>query len=367
MKRFYLSLLVLILISCADNSEKDYRVKNIEINLKKESLIDYKTMANMVEKVSFIPLKHITEESLIGYIDKIVVTDAHIAIMDESNKILNLYDWEGNFVRRIGKIGQGPGEYVGLGDFQIYNDTVFMFDAPRNKMLAYTIDGEFVAQRDLPFQVDIFSILDNNLWLWGVSSYNEKKYKDAQIISTDKDFDFIKEYVGYNKNVDHNVKLSYYFVHSSNKVIYHQGLENEVYIFQQDGTLSECLYFDFGEYNIKKEYIRDVNKLWESNDSYCYLATTPILTDSYIVGTLNIDGELHSFIYNSITEETVFNSLALYHPAVLNLPIYINNNTIFSYFNSEIFPDFQHITSLDDLTKKAIADGEYVLVKYHLY
>lgn len=367
MKQIYLFILfVLALMSCTNQSNTSYEVQDVEFNLETDGSVNYQRLSEIVNEVTFIPLKHSTDESLIGYIDKIIVTETYIAIMDESNKILNLYDLEGNYIRRIGKIGQGPGEYIGLGDFQIYNDTIVVFDAPRRMILAYNMYGDFIFQKELPFQTDIFAVLNEDLWLWGLSSYNTEQYANSQIVLTDKNFNLLEKYVTYNKDIDHNMKLSYYFVNSNNEFVYHQGLENEVYVFSQDGTLSECFKFDFGTYNIKREYLKDMNKLWESRDSYCYLATTPLVTNKYILGVLNISGELSSFIYDKSTKAFAINSLSNYNPLMLNLPIYINNNMVFSYFNAEIFPKFRDVALLDNQTKEAISDGEYVIVKYQL-
>jgi hypothetical protein len=76
----------------------------------KEQVFDF---ASLVKNVKLIPLET-TDESLLGDIYKVLVTDSAIYIKDDfKGGGLVIFDREGKFVRRIPN-GQGPGELLRL-------------------------------------------------------------------------------------------------------------------------------------------------------------------------------------------------------------------------------------------------------------
>lgn len=355
--------LICTFISCSKN-EVD---KFVEIKIDPEKRMNYTTLTQIVDTVIFTPLQQPSQESLFGYIDKILMTDDHIAILDERNNILNLYDLGGNFINRIGKIGNGPGEYISIGDFQIYNGNINILDPIKKQVFVYDLNNNFIDKKDLPFQGDIFSVLEDDLWLWGLSSYNIMKYKGSQIISTNGDFKRINNCINYRDDIDNNTELSYYFSEFNGKTTYHRGLENLVYVFEKNGEIEEYLRFDFTKkYNVAEKYLSNISEFDNSFDNHCYLSTTPLIDDCYILGTLNINDELHSFIYDRKSELTAINSLKHFNPLYLNFPFSAKDKTVISYFNSDIFPGFSEADFLDTATKEIVADGGYVIVKYTL-
>ena len=94
-----------------------------------------------------------TQAPLIGSIDKMVVYNDALFILDWTQaKVLYMFDFEGNFVRKFGAKGGGPGEYAGLADFTIDTDNniIYLFDNQRHRINAYDIvSGNFLRSIDL--------------------------------------------------------------------------------------------------------------------------------------------------------------------------------------------------------------------------
>lgn len=80
------------------------------------------------------------ENSQMGEIRSISVSEKYILISD--NKFCYLFDPRGKFLRNIGKVGRGPGEYQFLTGALLLNDRIFIqsvFD-----LFEYKTDGSFV-------------------------------------------------------------------------------------------------------------------------------------------------------------------------------------------------------------------------------
>lgn len=89
-----------------------------------------------------------TGEVLLGGIDKMQVCGEGIFVLDMfQTKSLYLFAADGKLIRRIGGVGNGPGEYIGAYDFTL--DTagreVYVLDADRQRVNVYDIaSGQFV-------------------------------------------------------------------------------------------------------------------------------------------------------------------------------------------------------------------------------
>ncbi|WP_226388789.1 6-bladed beta-propeller [Penaeicola halotolerans] len=74
-----------------------------------------------------IPL---SDEVLLGRVDKLRFTDKHILVLDNRiSKGVFCFDWEGNLIWKFDHEGGGPDEFLDLNDFDLVDDRVILFDA----------------------------------------------------------------------------------------------------------------------------------------------------------------------------------------------------------------------------------------------
>jgi len=86
------------------------------------------------------------KDCLIGVISELQVFDGHIYILDAHiAKSLYVFDLEGRFIRKIGGLGRGPGEYVLLKDFTIDIENRFIYISDQGAFVhKYQLDGTYV-------------------------------------------------------------------------------------------------------------------------------------------------------------------------------------------------------------------------------
>lgn len=87
-----------------------------------------------------------------GEIGSIAVDGAgHIHVGDRLSREVRVYDAEGNFLRRIGRPGAGPGE-LGSGGTSVHlgpGDTLIIPDPGQHRINYFTTDGAFIRSRPL--------------------------------------------------------------------------------------------------------------------------------------------------------------------------------------------------------------------------
>ena len=73
------------------------------------------------------------------------LSDGRIVVLDEQTKELRFYAGDGTFLERVGRAGQGPGEFTAPGRLQrLAGDTLQIADFPTR--IRYTSDGTLVEQ-----------------------------------------------------------------------------------------------------------------------------------------------------------------------------------------------------------------------------
>ena len=146
MKYSLLSILLLSVFACSvkqsESSQVDSDYIIIDLDEKQESSVPLSTYFKSVQTI----ILETKEECLIGHVSELQVFDGYIYILDMSiSKSLFVFDTNGHFIRKIGSLGNGPGEYKQLNDFTLdpENGFIFLLDFGKN-VHKYHFDGTFV-------------------------------------------------------------------------------------------------------------------------------------------------------------------------------------------------------------------------------
>jgi hypothetical protein len=126
--------------------------------------INEKDSLSSIFKDSEIIRLETVDESLIGQrINKIRKND-HKYFISYDNKALVIFDRQGVFLRKIQKIGGGPGEYMSLVDFDVLSNGNIIIQDIR-KLLFYSSTGEFIKAIPLAISCFNFKIIDDDNFL----------------------------------------------------------------------------------------------------------------------------------------------------------------------------------------------------------
>ena len=82
-----------------------------------------------------------SDECIIGRVSEMQIFDMKIYILDRIGRSLLVFDMEGRFIRRIGRLGRGPGEYASILDFTIDTANKRIFISDGRRIHKYTVDG----------------------------------------------------------------------------------------------------------------------------------------------------------------------------------------------------------------------------------
>ena len=148
-------LVFILLISCSKKQDQGDLPMNgeyftIDLDGEKENSIPFSTYFKSVRTI----VLEANEECLIGDFNELQVFDGYLFLLDKRKaNSLFVFDMEGNFVRKIGKIGSGPGEYMKVFDFTLDKEKkhIFLLDRP-NRIHKYAFDGTYLFTLSLPIE-----------------------------------------------------------------------------------------------------------------------------------------------------------------------------------------------------------------------
>lgn len=134
MKSILLSLLLLLLLSCEENSNK------IPINLSKHVPEIY--FSEFADSISYLTLD-MRDSCLISEVDHIFVDSNHIFIEDKGSNGIFIFDENNRYKNRINYYGRGPGEFIRLSTACINptDNQIGIYDDFSRKILIYSYEG----------------------------------------------------------------------------------------------------------------------------------------------------------------------------------------------------------------------------------
>ncbi len=142
--------------------------------------------AELVEEIRIGELDG-PDEYLFGRIAALAVgPDGSIFVADHQQKSVRQYDMAGNYVRAVGRYGEGPGEYRQILGMRCLPDgTLAVLDTP-HRIILYSPDGEYLRDFRVPSQLYTWRMLeydvDGNLYIRATASDDFRGGDDLEMV-----------------------------------------------------------------------------------------------------------------------------------------------------------------------------------------
>lgn len=151
MKNFIFVIFILVSCQSIKHTAEYYIPLKDDVDVIEDSFLlgDYKVIR-----------PELTDKAMISHVDKILLFENKIGVLDKSLASLFIFDMNGTFLYDIHRIGSGPGEYIQLLDVCL--DTInrsFLFVTTPAARLYYDYSGHFLEKeplKDLSREVEIY-------------------------------------------------------------------------------------------------------------------------------------------------------------------------------------------------------------------
>lgn len=296
MRKLFLSALSLVVMamlgSCSGKqktqsvTEEGLTIIPFESGIEKERKV---SLADLAEKVEFIPLQTDTE-CLIGNLwDNNVVRSKKYFFL-ACGKSLFQYSLDGKFIRTVGSVGQGPGEYNYITDIDVDDSSQKLFVASTgDKINVYdTETGAFIHALPIGFNDFQFRMRnDTTAFRFFYNSTGDVKHRimisnlqgDTLQVYPRYDLFTVKEGMAYmiGSNSDR------FMYRSGNDICYRENYNDTIFTVTEEALVPRYV-IDLGKYHLPLEYRFEVlgdNKKF-AEMAAPYFSIHPIETAHYV-------------------------------------------------------------------------------------
>jgi len=257
----YLTLILIAAIGCTSNNKaKSFKSLQgnkgcLNIFLEEDISKDKRVSLDSLIDTMYYISPQLTNESVIGRYDKILVNDSLLFIMENSisNKSVFVFDLKGKFLSKVNSFGQGPGEYISIHDFYYDNRNKLIGVLSQSRIIRYNLDGTYKDQFDLRnYYVSEVEFVNGHLYAYCLPQCNSSTCFSVLVFN--ENFDLIYEDYPLSKEII-NFPLSdgKRSIISYNNKVYFNAINNDtIYLVKDSFMRPECIV-NFGKYKYPKE------------------------------------------------------------------------------------------------------------------
>jgi hypothetical protein len=278
----FLFAFLFLLAACNSREKKEIGLPIIPVDpaLDNEEVLYLK---DYVSNIHYVRLST-TEDILIRRVDKMYCDDKKIIVLDIFDNC-KIFDNEGNFKFSIGKIGQGPEEYVMCRNFDLLpeSDQIMLFPDPRN-VFFYNMDGDFLKKINTRPLFDFngyFSqntiCLKSNIF---ISDILPSVNHDAKcLIYNDSIIKTIYSYSARKKTTYRDMAENGILYRFQNEIIHYKPFEDTIFRINADLEYKPYFVFEYGKYKYVMEAESNLHKIYFDNiqETERYLFLTSIV------------------------------------------------------------------------------------------
>jgi hypothetical protein len=137
---------LLVFCSAPKNKPEGLTVLDLSQDITIESKLK---LSQIADDINYTKLES-NPECFIKRIEQFSITRNYILIYDLGQPKVLLFDRQGKFIRKIGNMGKGPGEYNRPNDVRLSRDEKYILIMDFKKVIRFGFDGKLIGETKLP-------------------------------------------------------------------------------------------------------------------------------------------------------------------------------------------------------------------------
>lgn len=184
---------------------------------------------------------------LIGYQDKFFLFDWWVG------KCVQIFDRQGNFIKRIKNYGEGPEKYIELSDIDIVQDTIYLLAHPR-KIMKFDLEGNFISEFNMDFigRTFHYDAVSSLFFIYGGSR------SDFLVKAVDHSGKTVKNFFPSNPNIFYGIMGDPYNFFMEEDGFYFTKTYLDTLYKYNNGGFEPKINFDYG--NLKMDHQKMLEK-----------------------------------------------------------------------------------------------------------
>jgi hypothetical protein len=250
---------------------------------------------DLVTDYRIVALKY---PKMIAELSEVHFTKDKMYVRDEKTIALLEFTTDGQFIKQIGRIGQGPGEYLSMNDVDIDEKTgdIFVLSEAKRALLKYDKEGNSISEQKLPVFAYSMTLTENGILLFLNSNPNELS-GTCDLMVCDRNLNVKDKLVCPPKNSDWICTLSGIMDKNETGIVVAKSLENEINYFVENKIVKKY-GVDFGKTALPDEYKLSFGKYRKHAPEYDYLSKPIFENDKYLAFYYMSKSRIKFFIHD---------------------------------------------------------------------
>jgi hypothetical protein len=227
-------------------------------------------LSDIATQVTYVPLET-TSKFLIGEKSVHVKPCAEFIFVSEHGKPVGVFSRNGRFIRTIGKIGEGPGEYN--SDFNFWPDSttrqIYIWNAIQGSIMAFSFEGEHRTDIKPEKRFGSFAPLGNNRFLTWTFLQQEFEGKYYRLYILDEQGKILTRFFEPQRTVDlRGGIMTPLMTPTRGGFLYNTWEDDRICRITGEGLMSSALSWDPGSLKMPVDGIKDYARFLREKDNY---------------------------------------------------------------------------------------------------
>ena len=300
--QFNFIIALFLIVSCQRNTSEIVKIdKVITFNYECEEAI-----SKDIDSVVYSPLES-DPMALYSNSSKVVFRDDKMFIGDFFLHKIVVYNNSGQFLYSINNRGRAVNEYLEMKSFCVTDRVIAIIDNINHLLKIYDVEtGRFLENKTMPFVAWDIEWLNNGGYVFAFSSlqkrYNPNKLR-YRLFFTDNDLNITKKLFSYKDDeIDPLGKMTYFSLSQEGIVFHWYGANYFSIINRIESDSIKIVAVDFGNKEIPNEHKGDMEKI--NQGGYYYIGETPITNGNYIAFEISNSSSSDCYLY-SISDDVM--------------------------------------------------------------
>ena len=308
MKKAILTTLtfVLILAFCGSCGPKEPETADLPYMIdigNNISNIKQVPLSGVGQRLEYVSLET-TPESLLERVRVIEMTESLIFVSDY-NKLVE-FDKEGRYIRTIGSMGRGPGEYLDLNDFCLDETKGIIYIlANEADLLVYGFDGKFIESVRLPFiSMSFLFKYPDQFFYYSANIPSQTTDSVYSWYLTDAHGKNLVKFENFHKRVNRGVLINNSPMYMFNGYEHFIEFGSDTLLYLRESKPEPYALFDFGKLKLDPEQTIQTPNM-EEMSLWPWIINEDV-RDLFISCYNGFRGPPYNCVFNKQTLETVF-------------------------------------------------------------
>ncbi|QEC52444.1 6-bladed beta-propeller protein [Anseongella ginsenosidimutans] len=308
----------ILLPSCNDNKRRKPDTGKAGITIvdisKARSL---PAIGDAIKEIQFIPLET-NDSSIVSTVNKAILYESEIYILDKEQRSLKVFGKDGNYLRSIGSLGKGPGEFTIINDFIIdpREKKILILSNNEQGIFEFSLQGKYIRSIKHRLYGNSFSRIDGKYYYHINQNVNDLS-KHYNLIAVDSSGKVLDRLFPFPKSFGGGLSFSGFIFKNKKGFLYSSALSDTIYQIAAAGNGIYPKYvFDFGESAIPLSVKKSFDSFMKEGLRYSFLHNYVVESEDVLAFTYQDRGKIISAF--CIRENGAGNSLI---PVKFTFPI----------------------------------------------